>query len=96
MTENAQRVYALASKKDNEVVAFGYGVVVGEKEIPKGRGFMGMDIEGRTNVCIKLDTGEEVFGHECWWGDVEKMEEQIKGCNITLITIDDYYKKAEA
>jgi len=48
-----------------------------------------------TNVCIELDTGEVVYGHECWWGAEESVLRQYEGVEMQLITIADYYSKAK-
>lgn len=86
-----ERVYALASRDGGKVQAFGGGTLMGENVVPKGRGLFGVDIDGLTNICIVLDTGERVFGHECYWGAEDSILEKIKGDTVELITIADYY-----
>jgi hypothetical protein len=31
-----------------------------------------------TNPCIRLDSGDIVWGMECWWGPEEKVREQLE------------------
>lgn len=87
------RCYAIASADKDVVRAFGGGVYGGYRKVPEGRGFLG--IEGLENVCIDLDSGETVFGHECWWGDEEAALKAVGNRKIKLVTIADYYKKDE-
>jgi hypothetical protein len=96
MATIGDRCFAIASRKGNVVRVFGYGTYAGHQEVPVGRGPFGIDMPGFTNVCIDLDTGERVFGHECWWGVAEVVEPKIAGCEIQNITIDDYYQEANA
>ncbi len=74
-----ERAGALLSGNNNEVKVLGYGVYIGE-EVPVGAGgFMGeaMAEEGITNPCIELDSGEKVYGCECWWGPEEQMRASV-------------------
>jgi hypothetical protein len=82
-----------------EIAVFGYGIYAGECAVPAEIHMAGQDMEGILNPCICLDSGEEVFGCECWWG----LEEQIKatlakaeetGFTIVSISPADYRKLA--
>ena len=65
------RVIALVSVKAGVVESFGAGEYVGDEIPPKEIGGFNM---GAPNPKILLDSGETVWGCECWWGP----EEQIR------------------
>ena len=63
------RVLALRDANETDVNIYGYGTYVGDEPCPYF-----YDIP---NPKIVLDSGEVVWGCECWWGDIEKMEEKF-------------------
>lgn len=85
-----ERVLAVAGMQDGVVRSFGEGTYQGRQPVPEGRGNLGID--GWTNHCIDLDSGETVYGHECWWGPPDKMTAMIGEARVEMITIDDYYR----
>jgi hypothetical protein len=85
-----QRVGAIESNTDTEVNFFGYGIRI-EDEIPSENsgGFGPMLHElGRTNPTILLDSGEKVYGCECWWGSEALIKQMVKGKKINLVKRD--------
>lgn len=59
-----------------KVYSFGEGNYVGDKPIPEEVSKI-LAGSGMTNPCIELDSGEVVWGMECWWGHVEGVKAQI-------------------
>lgn len=82
MTKEGERVGAIYAAKDGVIWFLGYGVYDGDHPVPAethGAGHM----VGIPNPRIKLDSGKEVFGFQCWWGPekgvasrIEKMKEE--------------------
>ena len=84
------RVGAIVSLKGDEAVMFGYGVYAGGDEIPPP-GIIGPFNEyGITNPKILLDSGEIVWGCECWWGAEEKIRALVEGKAIRTVTGAEY------
>lgn len=91
------RVVAISHSDGDILYIFGYGEYIGLrrpsefKDIDKPCGFMGEEMieTDLVNPCIKLDSGEIVWGCECWWGSVEGFERRKKSFKeITLISIN--------
>lgn len=89
------RVGAVVSVEDeNKLInLFGYGVYSGDEPLPEEFG----ELKGLPNPKILLDTGETVWGCECWWGSEPKMKQHIetlqaKGYTIKTWTRADYVK----
>ncbi len=75
------RVIAIRNADKNDVNIYGYGEMVGEEPCP----YL-FDIP---NPKIVLDSGEVVWGCECWWGNAEKFEkEQLCGRRIVFVPIE--------
>lgn len=68
------RVFAIRSMKDGVCYSYGQGELI-EKKVPDAEPFNKINLK---NPCIKLDTGKYVWGFECWWGKVERFEEEYK------------------
>ena len=83
------RVGAVASSKDGTVNIFGYGVYEGDEVPPPD--IMGPfgPMTGK-NPKILLDSGEVVWGCECWWGAEEVIRNKIAGMKISEITPTQY------
>ncbi|MDR1516457.1 MAG: hypothetical protein LBS45_12265 [Synergistaceae bacterium] len=64
------RVLAFRDATDTEVNIYGYGAYVGNEPCP----VMG----GIPNPKIVLDSGDVVWGCECWWGAAEAAEERLQ------------------
>jgi hypothetical protein len=89
------RVGALATAHDGIVFLFGYGTYQGE-EIPPDEGGGSMTgilhAAGRKNPKILLDSGEVVWGCECWWDSEEGLKESIQRGDLIVVemTVADF------
>lgn len=85
----------LSSEPEEKVVnLFGYGVYGGEQPLPPEFG----PLEGLPNPCILLDSGEKVWGIECWWGPEARIKAYVtdaesKGYTIKTWTREEYNKE---
>jgi hypothetical protein len=83
-----KRVGAISSIKDGKMELFGYGVYEGDK-IPETDNvkFFGTSLKelNISNPCILLDSGERVYGCECWWASEKQVKEMEKECHIVEI-----------
>lgn len=84
------------TKKDGTLKVYGYGVYEGEKvpEVPEdSRGMaIAFQLGEVTNPCILLDSGERVYGCECWWGTEEAIAKRVKNHphgNETVSPVED-------
>lgn len=41
-----------------------------------------------TNPCIQLDDGRIVWGFQCWWGNEERVKEEIGGRRLVIVDLD--------
>lgn len=94
------RVGAIAGgDEDNKVLDFfGYGTYMGYKNPTPEVIFMGQPHPGTPNPQIKLDSGDIVWGCECWWGKEEDVKERIekykeKGFTINTIAPAEYRER---
>ena len=72
------RVTAISHTKDNKVYIFGYGKYLGEKPCEL--------LGGIKNPCIELDNGKLIYGCQCWWGETNRVQDEIiKDKEIILI-----------
>lgn len=78
MANVGDRVGAILSADSTTVNLLGYGVYEGR--------VMNEDI-GFPNPCIKLDSGELVWGYQCWWGPEEKVKAMIGGRHVVNATV---------
>lgn len=90
------RVVAISHTEEdtNSVKIFGFGVYEGDHiPPPKTPGIWG-DIIG-TNPRIKLDSGEIVWGAQCWWGAESRLDPYKKdGWTIDVIkTVEVFDRK---
>lgn len=44
------------------------------------------DKVGAPNPRIKLDSGETVWGYQCWWGAEKKVKDRME--KVTVIKVD--------
>lgn len=72
--EVGMRIGALVSAGDGVVRLLGYGTYDGDEIPPADIG--GFNI-GWPNPKLTLDSGEVVWGCECWWGSEEEMQAQV-------------------
>lgn len=83
-----ERAGAILSGGEETINLIGYGVRV-EDEIPVGAGGLGpilVDM-GRANPTILLDSGEKVYGCECWWGSEDQVKKMCEGHKIVQVTL---------
>lgn len=66
------RVGAILSQNAKECEFLGYGVYEGDHPVEIIPGF------SSDNPRIKLDSGEIVWGCECWWGSEENFKQQLE------------------
>jgi hypothetical protein len=83
-----ERVGAVMNADNQVVRLFGFGVYEGyvTPDAALGVQFMGGPIEYE-NPCILLDSGQRVFGCECWWGGEQAVRDMIGHRAIELIDI---------
>jgi hypothetical protein len=91
-----ERVGAILSGSDTEINFLGYGTRI-EDEIPISAGGLGeMLVEMKhTNPTILLDSGEKVYGCECWWGSEKAVQKMLEGKKITIVTVSEARNKGE-
>lgn len=61
--------------------AFGPGIYLGSHSCPL--------LNGMNNPKIKLDTGEIVWGCQCWWGAESGAQKFIAGREVVAVAITD-------
>lgn len=84
--QEGQRVAAFESFKDGVVRFLGYGKYVGDvvpDENASGWA-QAMRENDVPNPCIELESGEKVYGAECWWGPAEKIDHLIEAQNAKV------------
>jgi hypothetical protein len=69
------RVTAIESIKDGVMRLFGEGELI-KGQVPNIEPF---NTHGIENPCIKLDSGQYVWGFQCWWGETEKVNQKYEG-----------------
>ncbi len=77
--EKGSRVGALQSIKDKKATLFGFGIFEGSFDPHTGEE-CAVPLLG--NPRIKLDSGDYVWGFECWWGPEEEIRRRIEGCEV--------------
>jgi hypothetical protein len=85
------RVGAISHADDNTVYLFGFGTYEGEfvpQDLTTELGKLLQDADV-PNPRIKLDSGQTVWGCECWWGSEEKITNIIGTREIVHVDIDD-------
>lgn len=89
--EIGDRVGAILStdKKTSTVRFIGYGKYVGDFIPPDEIGF------GIPNPKIALDSGDFVYGLECWWGCVKAVKKYLNHFkNIEMVNMIEHRKKS--
>ena len=95
------RVFAAQKADDSTVYLYGHGVYEGDFEPPipplggtwdefdeMGRGILGDDYQRPTNPRILLDSGEYVWGMQCWWGNDSRFDEFVNGRQIVEVPVE--------
>ena len=85
MRNIGERVIAILSAKDGVVYSLGEGVYAGHKTPPAE---LFGDFPWRTNPCIDLDTGQTVWGVECWWEAPETAYRRFPHRKWEWVTVD--------
>lgn len=68
------------SASDKVVELLGFGVYMGREVPPSSGGWMAEALaeEGMRNPKIELDSGETVWGCQCWWAPEEKVKKRLE------------------
>ncbi len=74
------RIIAIRHMKDGVAFVYGEGVYLGDK-VPDTAPF---NNRGLHNPCMRLDSGELIWGFQCWWGPLDSFKTQIEEGNIIL------------
>ena len=92
------RVGAILSANEKVVNLFGYGVYDGEHipifdplgvTIEEFRDAVGDDkADFPTNPRITLDSGDIVWGYECWWGPEEEVKKMIGDREVVMVDVN--------
>jgi len=84
------RVGAIASANNDEIRVYGYGQYMGDVVPPPEITVFGLSLAemGHTNPKILLDSGQVVWGCECWWGPEDKIKESIGGRRVIMEDIE--------
>jgi hypothetical protein len=83
------RVGAVMSADAEKVHLFGYGVFNGDKEFDPElsvRVFGTVPPAGFVNPEILLDSGEKVYGCECWWGPEADIKASIGRREVVIVS----------
>ncbi|HYE80352.1 MAG TPA: hypothetical protein VEI97_20435 [bacterium] len=84
--EPGSRVGAILSEGDGVVRLLGYGVYEGDQPCP----YLG----GTPNPRIRLDSGQVVWGCECWWNGEDDVKASLEGKQVIMEDITCYRKEA--
>lgn len=100
------RVFAMSHGDDETIYLFGCGTYLGRKSPPdeitcvfgafgdERREMEQMGIpDDLTNPCIQLDSGQIVWGSECWWGPEEYLAKMTTGRKVVHLDIEEERKK---
>lgn len=74
------RIGAILSSDEHEVRFLGYGTYLGEEVPPKeGPATPARYVSkiGHKNPKLHMDSGEIVWGCECWWSDIENVKNEM-------------------
>lgn len=89
MAKVGDRVGAISHADNDTVYMFGYGIYQGEEIPPKGVTIFGIDLNsiGRKNPKIVLDSGDIVWGCQCWWGPEKEIKQAIGGRKVNIVPV---------
>lgn len=89
------RVGAIIGAKDGVVRFAGFGVYVGDETPTEAVGFIAEACReaGFPSPKIELDSGEVIYGCECWWGAEDAVRDDVcryqnDGYRIEHVSID--------
>lgn len=89
------RVFAVRNSDKEHLYLFGHGVYEGEFEPVEAAGWLAdtmREIKAETeqvvlNPRIRLDSGEAIYGCECWWGSESQFESVSRGLTVVPVSI---------
>jgi len=88
---NEVRVLAFICVENDVVHSLGEGNYVGDFVIPEEIAVeMPAYPKGLPVPKIELDSGDVVWGCECWWGAIEQVMEKLCGYEFKDVNISDY------
>ena len=70
MVKIGERIGVIMYARDNVVSFAGYGVYMGRGVPP--------DADMWPTPELKMDNGDTLWGHQCWWGKEEEIKERIE------------------
>lgn len=85
------RIGAIHSVNETTVEFFGYGYYLGDEIPPSNIKFLGIPVLDEIPK-LRLDSGDIIWGCECLWGDVEYIDDELKGKEMILVTVEDTRK----
>lgn len=94
--EVGDRIGAIMRSEEKKVYSLGFGTYLGDEVPPKEIG--GFNV-GLPNPKLQLDTGQVVWGCECWWGTEEGMKRRLhkwEEAGFEIITVDIDAERARA
>lgn len=86
-----ERVFAVIDSDAKQVRYLGVGVYEGDFPLPEDF----VIFPGRPNPRIKLDSGDIVWGCECWWGPESRLAETLEGKTVINVTVADWRKERD-
>jgi len=101
--EIGTRVMALSHQDGEIMYSYGEGELLGDvvpgtnPEYPVPAGAVAAMREAKVaNPLIKLDSGKYVWGCECWWGPIDKVQPKLVGMKVEIADIDVEREKIRA
>jgi len=93
MYEIGDRIGAVSHAEGDTIYIFGFGEYKGES-VPgiQAKGFLADMLKDANveNPCLVLDSGEMIWGCECWWGPEMKVKDQMElYTNVQHLSIED-------
>ena len=77
------RVAAISHADEQTVYLYGYGIYCGDEVPPFGN----LHKLGWKNPMIRLDSGDVVWGHMCWWGSEEVIRKAIGTKEVIIVPV---------
>lgn len=89
-----ERVGAILSADENAVQFLGWGTRVEDRVPTEAVGIIAdlLTETDTTNPCIELDSGEVVYGCECWWGPEDTIKGHFEGREVVEVSITEVRK----
>ena len=91
--EIGDRIGVILHAENDTIYIYGYGEYKGES-VPsvQAKGIIASILRDSNieNPQILLDTGETIWGCECWWGPEEKVKVQLKNYkNVVTVSLSE-------